>query len=133
MKYCIRCAVILVIFFNIFSCSRNSKNGVLKYTVIQEKNQSKTDTSAAVFKIMLDTNNFPSKEELKNTAIEIWRSEGQSKKLKVMLYLPGMETDAEAYTVVTFTRNGISSFTVRDYILNINKTTLKQAPEKVTQ
>ena len=82
---------------------------------------------------MLNTDNFPSKDEMKNTATEIWTSKGQSKKLNVMLYLPGMKTDAEAYAIATFTKNGISSFTVRDYILDINKTTLKQTPEKKTQ
>lgn len=87
------------------------KSGILKYIISRKQDFSYLNIPRMAYRIILDVNSLPTKEEMKNTAITIWGNGNKNwKEFIVFIYLPEMDTESMAYGVGEFNDNGLVSF-----------------------
>ena len=91
----------------------------LKYTIIEKNDVSYLNTPRMVYRILLDVDDIPSENSMRDLATEIWRK-GNNKwaEFTVFIYLPGMNTNSMAYGVGEFRPSGMKFFNINQNSLD---------------
>lgn len=98
-------------------CQPNTKEA-LKFEITEKQ---KINYDDKVFRIKLNINKLPSKEDIKNTAINIWENTDKKGKLTTFIYLPEMDTNLFAYAVGEFNETGLIKFEINENSLSGTK------------
>lgn len=95
-----------------------AKSGILKHRVVAREDVSYRGCARMVFRVVVEVNRIPPKDQLKTTAIAIWKAGNQGwDEFYVYMYLPDMDTRDLAYGVGEFTPNGLKDFRIQDFAL----------------
>jgi hypothetical protein len=106
-------------------------SGILKYKISRKQDISYLNTPRMVYRIILDVNSLPTKEEMKNTAITIWENGNKDwKEFIVFMYLPEMNSGLMAYGVGKFSNNGLVSFDKNEGSLYGTKWEIKETKKE---
>jgi len=93
----------------------------LKYRIVEKKDISYRGTSRMTFRVVI-TNKAASKNQMKATAIQIWKNENKGwDEFTIFMYLPGMDTQNAAYGIAEFRPNGLLEFKTNDWVLELQK------------
>ncbi len=88
------------------------------YKIVEKKDISYLNNSRMVYRVVLDVNKLPSKEEVKRISVSIWSNGNKGwDEFTVFTYLPGMNTQSTAYGAAEFSRSGLKEFSIYDYSL----------------
>jgi len=91
---------------------------ILSYKIVGKKDTSYLNTPRMVYRVALEVEKVPDKENMEKTAIEIWRDGNKNwKEFTVFMYLPEMNTESTAYGIGNFTPNGLKEFQIMDIAL----------------
>jgi hypothetical protein len=94
----------------------------LKYEIVGKKDISYANTPRMVYRVAVKEDGIPPKEQLQETAVQIWRDGNKGwKEFTVFMYLPKMDTDSAAYGIGEFGPTGLKSFKVNKWVLDIYK------------
>lgn len=97
---------------------RIAPTDILSYKIIGKKDISYLNTPRMVYRVALEVEKVPDKENMEKTAIEIWRDGNKKwKEFTVFMYLPEMNTEGIAYGIGEFTPNGLKEFQMMDIAL----------------
>ena len=100
------------------SCQSN----FIEYTISEKIDVSWGSTPGMKYKIILNTDTLPTDEEMKNTAIYIWKNGNKNwKEFYVLMYLPEMNTHWAPYGSVEFNQTGLIKFRKREAMLTGTK------------
>ena len=105
--------VILISFF-FFSCQSNQEGekGLLRYKI--DKKQ-KITSSRMIYRIIIKVDKIPSDDAIKRTATHIWENGNKNwTEFTVSLYLPEMELNYSAYSIIEFNTKGITDFSTSE-------------------
>jgi len=95
--------------------------GVLGYMIIETEDMSDAGTPRMVYRIVVEVEEIPIKEELEKTAIQIWEDGNRNwKEFTVFMYLPDMDTKLVAYGVAEFRPEGLE-FRIQETALHGTK------------
>jgi len=95
-----------------------SVDNTLRFNIVERKDISFLNTPRMVYRVVVDVNNIPTKEQLKNIAIAIWE-DGNKKwqEFTIFLYLTGMDYQGFAYGIAEFKPTGLFKFDIIDSAL----------------
>ena len=92
------------------------------YEIVKKDDVSYQDVPRMVYKVMLEVEEIPSKEQMKEVGIAIWKDGNKEwKEFTVFMYLPDMDTKNAAFAVVEFGLNGLKEVEVQDFALSGTK------------
>jgi len=90
---------------------------ILKYKVVKKVRYRSWNTM--VYRIILEVAEFPTEDQMKETAIHIWENGNKNwNTFSVFMYLPGMNVKRTGYGRGQFNANGMEYFTIQDSSLN---------------
>ncbi len=89
---------------------------ILTYSVIKREKISSGGSSKMVYRIILDVEEIPSQESMRETAESVWNN-GNTKweEFTVFGYLPGMDMGSAAYAVAKFRQTGMTDFRIQSF------------------
>lgn len=94
----------------------------LKFEIAGKKDISYANTPRMVYRVVVKEDGVPPKEQLQETAVQIWRDGNKGwKEFTVFMYLPEMDTDMAAYGIGEFGPTGLKSFEVNKWVLDMYK------------
>lgn len=91
---------------------------VLQYIIIETEDISYAGTPGMVYRVVVEVEEIPVKEELEKTAIQIWEDGNKDwKEFTVFMYLPDMDTALVAYGVAEFGPQGLKELRIQEAAL----------------
>lgn len=90
----------------------------LKHRVVEKKDVSYAGCPRMAYRVMLEVDRLPQKQEMANVARMLW--EGGNRRWKefyVFLYLPDMDPQSAAYAIAEFAPSGLKQFRVQEWAL----------------
>jgi len=91
----------------------NADQGKLIFSIVKKQNISYANTPRMVWRILLDIKGMPPEAQIKQTAKDIWESDGKRwKEFTVFVYLPEMNTEDIAFAIAEFANLGLKTFMI---------------------
>jgi len=91
---------------------------ILKYRVVRKQDYSYLNTPRMTYRIILDVEKLPLKEQMERTAIHIWKNGNKNwKEFTVFMYLPDMDTESAACYVAEFSSSELKKSVRQNFAL----------------
>lgn len=97
---------------------KETNHDILKYRVVKKQDYSYLNTPRMAYRITLDVEKLPLKEQMEKIAIRIWKNGNKNwKEFTVFMYLPDMDTESAAWYVAEFSSSELKKSERQDFAL----------------
>ena len=97
----------------ITSCNNKKvEKEILPFKTLKKEKVGLKSQNRATQKIIVQTENLPTEDVLKNTGKSIWKYNSKYDEFTVFIYLEGMDTNYKAYSIIEFNSKKMTDFMI---------------------